>query len=227
MFRWTFLCSSFCPLLSITKKNLAPSIRYLYILMWSSVSLLQTEWGLSQLGRSNPHLCCPQMDRLQELHASLTLRSPELDMFNWTAPLCPPLQAVEVILKSCTALSLTSFQLCVVSELRGICLLIQATDEQFKQYWTSTEPLGTPLETGLQWDPVRLITVLGDLRFKLRKFELDEWSVRLHLTVHSSSPYFLSLPMRTIPETMSKSLLKVQVNIHCFSLSSTQVAVSA
>ena len=60
---------------------------------------------------------------------------------------------------------------------------------------------GDPLGTGLQLDFMLLIAALGAWQF-------SQFSV--HLTVHLSSPYFISLSLRVLRETARLSTLKLR-----------------
>lgn len=67
--------------------------------------------------------------------------------------------------------------------------IFQVINEDIEQYWYRINRWGTPLTTGLQLDFVLLIIPLSSA---------VHFSV--HLTIHSSSPHFISFSLRTLQE---------------------------
>ncbi|XP_064323789.1 uncharacterized protein LOC135316058 [Phalacrocorax carbo] len=97
-------------------------------------------------------------------------------------------------------------------------LLARSLMNMLNRTGPSTDPWGTPPVTGLQPDSARLIMTLGVLI-------LSEFCV--HLTVPSSNPHFLSLPVRMLWETVSNALLKSRQTTSTALPSSTQPVTPA
>jgi len=115
----------------------------------------------------------------------------------------PFLQPVEVPLDGITPLCCISHssQCCITSKLAegALCSIIQIICQEVSSIGPSVEPWGTPLVTCLPLDFVPLFTTLWSQSF-------SQFSV--HLPDHLYNPYFVSLSVMILWETVSKALLK-------------------
>ncbi|KAJ7419704.1 hypothetical protein WISP_52716 [Willisornis vidua] len=91
-----------------------------------------------------------------------------------------------------------SFQFYVICKLaEGVpSLTVQVTGKDVKQCWTQSNPCGVTQGTGVQLDFVILITILETC-------QSSQFSV--HLTLYSSSLYFISFSVRILGKKVSKT----------------------
>lgn len=117
---------------------------------------------------------------------------------------CPFLLPVKVLLNGNTPTWCIGCysQIYIISRLAegALCLpLSRSLMNMFSSIGPSTYPWSTPLVNILQEDFVLLITTLSAWQFS---------QFSHHLTVHLSNPYFISLSIRMLQETVPKALLK-------------------